>query len=53
VHLKCRECAAGWWHGTAIPLDWWLTREQPTGIRLRLRRWFGEPTIYNGNRKGR
>lgn len=54
VHLKCGECAAGWWHGVALPIEWWLRRPRPEGLRARLLRGSNfEPKIWNGVRQAR
>lgn len=33
VGFKCSDCAFGWWHGVAIPGEWWAARPLPVGLR--------------------
>lgn len=48
VFMKCPCCAMGWWHGVAIPMEWWIRRDRPD--RKPLIRSNFEPMIWNGNR---
>jgi hypothetical protein len=49
VSLKCRECAALWVHGVALPREVYERRPRPTGLRaLLLRGSSFEPRIFVG-----
>lgn len=51
VHLKCRECAHGWWHGVALSEAAWERRPRPYGLRALLTRGSNfEPAIFSGVR---
>lgn len=54
VHVKCSECAAGWWHGVAISESDWNARPQPFGIRAALLSGSNfEPKLWASDRRGR
>lgn len=54
VHVKCAQCAAGWWHGVALSFADYSLRPAASGIRSFLLAGSArEPMLWASDRGGR